>query len=636
MKRAELVFAILAVILGLAANNSETFYKSKKFETSVYNSGYSIGHIGKSTAGLDWGVLSYTYGIEKFSITAGALHGRARMTDTYIHNYYEKWGYDDWFIEDSYKIDGSGIALGRLILKYVPLSMGLDTKGKFKPLYFNIAPYLETSVLGLVSRNETNYWNQTPQEPTKTTIGYLFPYLELGLSLESSIFYARAGYTQTKKLGSNSIEPSNVKRTTDNSGFSAAMGVNLSLYYPHSKIHSTISYRKKYTSPIINLSGQSIRGKEGTYIKQTDNGFISLVVENSGSVDATTLVAVLKSKGSYPGLTLGNLSPFSVNKGDKFALSIPINTQKALPGEKHYVLEVSNPARDYTIELPFSFSVLPEDDQTTAIVYNQIYDPTDLDYNIPRSPVVPTRKALIVFNESYRNESITGIKVAANTVNTLKKYLTSTLGISTNNIFEHKNVTISELQDVFDAKDGFISKYVKAGEELIVYIVTHGIVKEVGKDKTSFLICYDSNPFSDNVSRIGVPITSIVSNLDQLPSTNYILLLDACYSGIGKGTLAPTTVVKQDVVRPQRGAVITSSDGIEVANIMEDKGHTVFSYHFLKSLQTLANQNKAVTIEDVFNGVNDVNNGIPAYTLRNYRRSQNPQIYGNIKIRLTQ
>jgi len=621
MSKILLIIMILSINLSLCAvEQSSYYYQTRTIDKKLFNNHINWGHLGQSNHGLEWGALAYWYGVNRFSIGAEFISSRENLTDP-IREFERDNSNADWNLKKD--ITGRGLAFGNLSLRANLYSFGHDNSTRFNPLNFIIAPYAETSFFGLA--------NNTKGEGEF----YLFPFFDFGLILQSSLFYAKAAYTYNVSQEVSSLTDTKMILTGANSGLTIAAGVNINLYDTSNYFHQRINKNKRYAKPNLRITGQSIRGSAGNLIMQDDVGYISLAIENSGSVDAVNHIVELKQKGSYPGINIQNPGSITIRKGDYYNLSIPVTMKNVSPGEKHYSLTLTDQQRNYEIEVPFSFTTMPTSKgSNVSSSMGIIYDPTELNFNIPTGSPNLNRKALIIYNENYRNDRVAQIKVASNTVRVLKEYLNKTLGIQERNIWERKDATINEIHGLFDPNDGFLARNLSINDDLIIYILSHGKVVSIGRDKVTHILCYDSDPFSSVPERVGIPVTGVVQNLDRLALNNYVFMIDACYSGTLVGVLAPTTELKQDSIRPQKGAVLTSSDGMEVANLMEDIGHTVFSYHLLSTLQKLGNQRKAFTVDDLHLRLADKNDGIPAYIMKRFGSNQTPQLFGKKNIRL--
>lgn len=629
MYRLFILFVLIISIAGLYGTAQSGFYLETAHNTvNLYKAKWSLGNLGYSLGGYEWTILSFTFG-DRLTISPGLFSHKQRMSNNVVD--YD-WLYNEEIWEKDVESNGEGWVFLPTSIQYPIYAFGNDTASSFKPMYFSISPFLETALFGEhivnVQDNDDHYDN-----PESSTIP-VFPYLDLGIKLESSVLYMKIGYSLVRNA-TNSVETTYHRRVcTGNSGLFLSAGINLSFMEENSVHTQRVKYNKKIPAPIIQATSYDLRGSSPGVFYDTDDGYLNLMLKNSGKTDGVNLLATLKPKGSYPGFNIGNPFHLTIMQGDFYNASIPINTRNALPGDKYLSLELSSADNKYKAELPITVNVMSKPQEASSSKQVVYYDPSELDQDIPqKTSKNPLLKAVLIVNEYYKDSSIEPIRLGANTTKTLKKYLTSTLGIESRNIFEFNDSSIAELEDIFAADGGAISKIVGSGDQLLVYILAHGITKEINNNPVSYILGSDSSPFSDR--RVGVSQRYLITQLEEIPMKDYVLLVDACYSGLGKGTLAPTIRKKAGPLSPLNGVVITSSEGDEVSNLIEDKGHTVFSYHLMKSLKKLGKSNKEISVQSIFDEIGDRNDGIPGYTLRQYNRIQTPSKFGSKHIILS-
>ncbi len=605
-----LLFTVTVVCIAAQAQRGY-YYDTADHYQNLYRPSWSIGSFGIANGGSEWNVLSYTFG-DRMNITPSLIGKRQRFSNR--------------FDDDT----GEGIVAFPTMVQYPVCAFGSDADSGFKPLYFAVSPFFETALIGWYT--EKPYFYNYEGQPNG--IGILFPYLDLGVRIQSSFLFAKLSYTLVQDT-ERSYEYGHwgEKRiSSNNSGLSISAGVNLSLMNKSAVGRQRV--KKKIYTPIISITDTSLHGTSGNRISQTDTGHLKLLLENTSKVDGDNLKAVLKPDGNYPGLSTGSSFSFNIKAKDSYVASIPITTKDAIPSDTQHTLEISPANNEYKIELPVTITLSPDPKGSAVATQSVVYNPSELDRYIPQRQVQnPNLKAVLVINENYRNESVEPIKVGSNAAKTLKKYLIQTLGINEANIYVYKDYTISQLEDLVDPDEGLISNIVGKNDQLLLYIISHGITKQGNRDNLSYLLGTDSNPYS--AKRPGVSIRSIISDLEEIPMQNYVLFIDACYSGLSKGTMAPTTRLKSGSLSPSNGVVITSSEGDEVSNIMEDKGHTVFSYHLMKALQSLGKGKDPISVQALFNELGDRDDGIPGYTLRQFNRTQTPRLFGDNQIILS-
>ncbi len=618
MKKLLVTLLITVTVVCIAAQKQKGYYyDTSGLYKNIYRPSWSICSVGMANGGSEWSVCSYSFApADRITITPGLFGKRQRFSNRIVE-YRRESSSAPWnkYAERT----GEGLVVLPTMVHYPFFAFGYDTDSGLKPLYFTINPFLETALFGgYAERNNLTF----------------VPYLDLGVRVQSSAFYAKLSYTLVRDSEKGYNYGNSIREVSNNSGLSLSAGVNISFMDKSAVGKQRRVHKEKIYVPVINVTDFALSGSEGDRVFQSDSGYLKLTLENTSEVDGNNLKAVLRPKGSYPGLSTGSAFSFDIKARETYSAPIPITTKNAIPGDTHHILEILADDGEYKIELPVTFTLSPDPRGSAVATQSVVYNPSELDRNIPQRQVRnPNLKAVLVINENYRDESVEPIKVGSNAAKTLKKYLTQTLGVNEANIYEYKDYTISQLEELVDPDEGLIPNIVRKNDQLLLYILSHGITKQGNRDNLSYLLGTDSNPYSEK--RPGVSVKSIIRDLEEIPMQNYVLFIDACYSGLGKGTMAPTTRLKSGSLSPTNGVVITSSEGDEVANIMEDKGHTVFSYHLMKALQSLGKGKNPISVQALFNELGDRDDGIPGYTLRQFNRTQTPRLFGDKQIILS-
>jgi len=99
---------------------------------------------------------------------------------------------------------------------------------------------------------------------------------------------------------------------------------------------------------------------------------------------------------------------------------------------------------------------------------------------------------------------------------------------------------------------------------------------------------WDGNP--NYLKRTAYPVKSLYARLDGLKAAQVIVALDSCFSGAGgRSVMAKGTrplANKVDVSVPQEGKIVlfAATSPHEVTSTLEEQGHGIFTYYFLKGL----------------------------------------------------
>ena len=224
---------------------------------------------------------------------------------------------------------------------------------------------------------------------------------------------------------------------------------------------------------------------------------------------------------------------------------------------------------------------------------------SDIDVNIPCNKGSKEKTfALIIANENYREES--QVSFAKNDGQAIYKYFSSTLSLPEKNIHIIDDATKNDMIRELDWLKNVGSAY---GEiDVLVYYAGHGVPDE--RDGSAYLVPIDG--VGTNIKTL-YPLTEFYKELSEISAKSTIVFMDACFSGTkrGAGLLASARgiALKAKETAPTANMiVISAATGEETAWPYTEKGHGLFTYFFLKKLQS---SNGDVTLGNLFNYVKD-------------------------------
>jgi len=228
----------------------------------------------------------------------------------------------------------------------------------------------------------------------------------------------------------------------------------------------------------------------------------------------------------------------------------------------------------------------------------------DVDRAIPRGPKgEPYDVAVVIGNRNYSASGSPDVEYAANDARTMREYLVSALGFDPANIIFLEDATLTRLNEVFGTRDdhrGKLFKWVKPGlSRVFVYYVGHGAPdQETGE---AYFVPVDANP--QYITTSGYKLSTFYANLAKLPAARKTVVIDACFSGsspkgaLFKGVSGLMARLKAEPGAPGAADLLLTSTGTnQVAGWYPEKGHSLFTYFFLKGLQGEADTDKNGTI----------------------------------------
>lgn len=267
-----------------------------------------------------------------------------------------------------------------------------------------------------------------------------------------------------------------------------------------------------------------------------------------------------------------------------------------------------------------------------------------VDRNIPKGHLLrPEGIAVVIGNCHYvrHGKKIPDVKYAKRDADTMRKYLTETMGFKNDNILFYTDATLSSMVEVFgtDTATGRLYDYIRPGEsEVFVYYTGHGSPGKKGKD--AYLVPVDAN--MDYIELHGYPVSRLYDNLSRLPAKSLMVVLDACFSGNSEGgalftNISPSMVRNISPVRElgKNSFVICGADKDQVCAWYPKMRHSLLTYYFFEGLQGKADtdKDKKITVAEMNNWLQ---REVPYRARRIASRKQTPQVRGNLKMVLAE
>jgi hypothetical protein len=253
----------------------------------------------------------------------------------------------------------------------------------------------------------------------------------------------------------------------------------------------------------------------------------------------------------------------------------------------------------------------------------------------------PASIAILIGNKDYVKKEVPSVDYALNDIEAMKKYLINVFGYREGNIIYETNATKATFEAIFGTKENHMGKlynYVKKGKsDIFIYYSGHGAPDATSRQ--GYFVPVDADPQVINLT--GYPLKQLYDNIakiaDEKKSPNIFIVIDSCFSGATeKGLLvknvSPISIEVQNPLMTMPNAVVmTSASGSEWSSWYPEKGHSMFTWFFLKALKEEAEKlNRGeFTAKELFTLINDENEGLTYYVRRLYGRTQTPQLMGD-------
>jgi len=179
---------------------------------------------------------------------------------------------------------------------------------------------------------------------------------------------------------------------------------------------------------------------------------------------------------------------------------------------------------------------------------------------------------------------------------------------------------------------GKLYKWVKPGQsKIFIYYVGHGAPDQQSGE--GYFVPVDANP--QYISTSGYKLSTFYENLSKIPAAKKTVVIDACFSGSSangqllKGVSGLTARLKSEPKASVVADLLLTSAGMDqVASWYPEKGHSLFTYFFLKGIQGEADNNKdgSITLGEMKVWLNDQ---VPYMARRITGNQQQPVMLGN-------
>lgn len=242
--------------------------------------------------------------------------------------------------------------------------------------------------------------------------------------------------------------------------------------------------------------------------------------------------------------------------------------------------------------------------------------------------------AVVIGNANYSSTGTPNVDFALQDAQAMKEYLIKTFGYDPANIIYIENATLTKLNEVFGIESNYqgkLYKWVRPGKsKIFIYYVGHGAPDQHTGE--GYFVPVDANP--QYISTSGYKLSTFYENLSKIPATQKTVVIDACFSGSSangqllKGVSGLTARLKSEPKATIATDLLLTSAGMDqVASWYPEKGHSLFTYFFLKGIQGDADSNKdgKITMGEMKAWLNDQ---VPYMARRLTGNEQQPVIMG--------
>ena len=247
------------------------------------------------------------------------------------------------------------------------------------------------------------------------------------------------------------------------------------------------------------------------------------------------------------------------------------------------------------------------------------------DFLDPRKLIVDKNNnaaALIIGVESYKNTFTAPF--ASNDALMFSDFAQMSLGVPRNKIEILTNEDADQ-NNTLKTVIKWLPKVIKEDEtDLYVFFSGHGLASPDGEDL--FLLPFDGDP--EILEFSALMRNELFNQISKLNPRSVTVFLDTCYSGATRSnemliaSAKPIFIEAQEQNIPSNFTVFSASSNNEIATVLEEAEHGLFSYFMMKGLEGEADTNNDRTI---------TNGELHAFINKNVSRqaNQTPQLKGN-------
>ncbi len=207
---------------------------------------------------------------------------------------------------------------------------------------------------------------------------------------------------------------------------------------------------------------------------------------------------------------------------------------------------------------------------------------SDVDEPSERAKPRPKDFALVIGIEDY--QALPKAEFGVRDARTVRKHLEA-LGIPSRNIIslEAQAATGNKIKSYLEE---WLPLNVGKDSTLFVYYSGHGAPDP--KTGQAYLVPWDGDP--QFLKSTAYPLDKLYADLSKTKAKHVIVALDACFSGAGgrsviaKGARPLVTKVDQGAAPDGRITILAAASGDQITGTLDDQGHGMFTYYFLKGL----------------------------------------------------
>lgn len=190
---------------------------------------------------------------------------------------------------------------------------------------------------------------------------------------------------------------------------------------------------------------------------------------------------------------------------------------------------------------------------------------------------------VIIANEKY--EDVPEVEYARRDGEVFKEYCIRTLGVPEKQVKVFLDASYTDIKRALNWMEN-IAGVTEGNSRMLFYYAGHGMPDE--KDKTAYLIPTDGFPKDITTC---FKLSELYGRLGKMRTQNVTVLLDACFSGVKRGSGQALVAARGIAIKPKAETlsgnlvVFTAASDDETALAYQEKHHGMFTYFILDKLK---------------------------------------------------
>jgi hypothetical protein len=187
----------------------------------------------------------------------------------------------------------------------------------------------------------------------------------------------------------------------------------------------------------------------------------------------------------------------------------------------------------------------------------------------------------------------------------------------------------ADAEEIYTAFKTWLPARVKSNTDVYVFYSGHGLPTQDG----SGLYWLPQRANRDLISKTGILLSEVNSDIQASKPKSVTIFMDACYSGQARGgetlvaSARPIALKSQPTTFPSNFTVISASQADQISSSSPDLQHGIFSYYLMRGMEGEADLNSdgKITLDETQQYLSE-NVGRHARTMN---RQQEPQVIGD-------